>query len=52
MKLRYSMIVALLLCFGAKTVIAAIQFELLDRNTVLARLLFSESTEQKAGPAC
>ena len=32
------MIVALLLLFGAKTVIAAVRFELLDRNTVLARL--------------
>src|SRR5689334_1818491 len=38
MKLRYSMIGVVLLCFGAKAVIAASQFELLDRNTVLARL--------------
>ena len=32
------MALALLLLFGAKAVVAAIRFELLDRNTVLARL--------------
>ena len=38
MKRSYSIALALLLLFGAKTVIAGIRFELLDRNTVLARL--------------
>ncbi len=38
MKRSYSIALALLLLFGTKSVIAAIRFELLDRNTVLARL--------------
>lgn len=38
MKRSCSVMLALLLLFGAKSVIAAIRFELLDRNTVLTRL--------------